>query len=55
MAFFAFGLNCYLTSQALRDNDDALLSFVTRHPVLAPGAFVAIYALVVALSVPGGR
>ncbi len=53
-AFFAFGLNRYLTLQALHDYDDALRAFVTRNPLLAPAAYVAAYALVVALSVPGG-
>lgn len=54
VAFFAFGLNRYLTLQALHDNDDALRAFVTRHPLLSPATYVAAYALVVALSVPGG-
>jgi uncharacterized membrane protein YdjX (TVP38/TMEM64 family) len=54
VAFFVFGLNRYLTLQALHDNDDALRAFVIRHPLLARAAFVAVYALVVALSVPGG-
>ena len=54
VAFFAFGLNRYLTLEALHDNDDALRAFVIQNPLLAPAAFVAAYALVVALSVPGG-
>lgn len=53
-AFFGFGLNHHLTLQALRDNGDALGAFVSWHPLLAPAAFVAVYAVVVALSVPGG-
>jgi uncharacterized membrane protein YdjX (TVP38/TMEM64 family) len=54
IAFFASGLNRYLTWAALHDNDLALRAFVDRHPILAPVAFVAAYALVIALSVPGG-
>ncbi|MDE2229449.1 MAG: TVP38/TMEM64 family protein [Alphaproteobacteria bacterium] len=54
IAFFASGLNRYLTWAALHDNDLALHAFVGRHPILAPVAFVVAYALVIALSVPGG-
>ncbi len=53
-AFFALDLNRYLSLQALHDNDEALRSFAAQHQLLAPAAFVAVYALVVALSVPGG-
>ncbi|MGI9417601.1 MAG: TVP38/TMEM64 family protein, partial [Geminicoccaceae bacterium] len=53
-AFFAFGLNDYLTFDALREHRGILLAFVADHPLTAPLAFIAIYALATALSVPGG-
>lgn len=53
-AFFALGLNRYLTLQTLHDNDDMLHGLVTRHPLFALVAYIAVYALVVALSIPGG-
>jgi uncharacterized membrane protein YdjX (TVP38/TMEM64 family) len=39
---------------ALRDHDLVLRAFVARNPLLAAAVFVAIYALVVGLSLPGG-
>lgn len=54
VAFFAFGLNRYLTLQSLRENDRILRGFAAQHPLLAPAAYVVIYAGAVALSVPGG-
>jgi len=54
IAFFASGLDQYLTWAALHDHDMVLRAFVGRHPILAPVAFVVAYALVIALSVPGG-
>ena len=53
-AFFALGLDDYVSFEALRDNRERLLGFVAAHPVVAPLAFVLVYAAVVALSVPGG-
>lgn len=53
-AFFAFGLNQYLTFEALSEHRGTLLAFVADHPFTAPLAFIAIYALATALSVPGG-
>src|SRR5579864_5744993 len=53
IAFFALGLNRYLTFQALAEHRDWLLAMVARHGVLAPIAFIAVYAATVALSVPG--
>jgi uncharacterized membrane protein YdjX (TVP38/TMEM64 family) len=52
--FFALGLNRYLTLQALHEHEAALRAIVSRRPVFAAVGFVAIYALVVALSLPGG-
>ena len=51
---FALGLDDYLSFDALRDNRNALTHFVGSNAVLAVLAFVAIYALSTALSLPGG-
>jgi len=53
-AFFALGLHDYLSFEALRQHRELLLGLVEQHPFLAPLAFMAVYAAVVALSVPGG-
>jgi len=53
VAFFALGLNRYLTFQSLAENRDWLLAMVARHGIIAPIAFIAVYAVTVALSVPG--
>jgi uncharacterized membrane protein YdjX (TVP38/TMEM64 family) len=53
IAFFAFGFSHYLTVEALRANGARLSMFASVHPVLAPLAFMAIYAGIVALSLPG--
>jgi uncharacterized membrane protein YdjX (TVP38/TMEM64 family) len=53
-AFFALGLGRYLTFQALAEHRDWLLGEVARLGPAAALAFIAIYAVVVALSVPGG-
>jgi uncharacterized membrane protein YdjX (TVP38/TMEM64 family) len=50
----ATGLQRYLTFDALRDNRAWLLDLVARHFAVAAVGFVAIYIVVVALSVPGG-
>ncbi len=52
-AFFLFDLDRFLSFDALADNREALLAWQRSHEVLAVGAFIAIYALVVALSLPG--
>lgn len=52
--FFAFGLNRYVSFQALKDNRQVLLSFVAAQPVGAVLVYMAIYALSTALSLPGG-
>jgi uncharacterized membrane protein YdjX (TVP38/TMEM64 family) len=54
VAFFALGLNRYLSLSALADNREALLAWVQRSGALAPLAFIAVYAVAVATSVPGG-
>ena len=52
-AVFALGLDRYLTLDALRDNRSALLDIVKSNAVAAGAAFIATYAAVVALSLPG--
>jgi uncharacterized membrane protein YdjX (TVP38/TMEM64 family) len=54
VAAFAFGLDDYLSFDALRQHRTGLLAFVGTNGVLAMVLFVAIYAAVVALSLPGG-
>ena len=53
-AFFALGLNHYVSFDALREHRDVLSSFVAHNPLLAPLAYMVIYAVVVAFSLPGG-
>ena len=53
-AFFALGLDQYVSFEALREHRDVLVDFVAYNPLLAPLAFMVIYAFVVAFSLPGG-
>ncbi len=53
-AVFAFGLEEYLSFDALRDNREVLTAFVQQNYTVALLAFVAIYAVATALSLPGG-
>jgi uncharacterized membrane protein YdjX (TVP38/TMEM64 family) len=52
--FFAAGLGRYLSWEAFRDNRQWLLDEIARLGFLAPVVFIAVYATVAALSVPGG-
>lgn len=52
--FFVLGLDDYLSFEALRAHRADLVAFVARHPVAAGLGYMATYAVVVALSVPGG-
>jgi uncharacterized membrane protein YdjX (TVP38/TMEM64 family) len=52
--FFGLDLDQYLRFDVLRDNRDLLLSLVEQYGLLASFAYMAIYALVVAFSLPGG-
>ncbi len=52
-AVFASGLHNYLTFDALKEHREALLGFVAANPLLAPLAFILVYALATSLSVPG--
>ena len=53
-AAYAFGLHRYLTLDALRDNRAALSAFVASNYIVAALAYMAIYIVVVALSLPAG-
>jgi uncharacterized membrane protein YdjX (TVP38/TMEM64 family) len=54
VAVFALDLDHYLTFAALREHREALTAFVDRHMLLAGLIYIVAYALVIALSVPGG-
>ena len=54
IAFFLFDLDQYVTFDALREHREALIALVDQNAVLAALAYMAIYALAVALSLPGG-
>lgn len=51
---FALGLDRYLTLAALQAHREALNDFVTAHQAAASALFVLVYAVAVALSIPGG-
>jgi hypothetical protein len=53
-AFFALGLQRYVSFEALREHRSELVTFVASHPALAPFIYVSVYALATALSLPGG-
>jgi uncharacterized membrane protein YdjX (TVP38/TMEM64 family) len=53
-AFFAFGLNEYLTFDTLRQNRVWLLQQVEESALLAALAYIGLYIAVVAFSLPGG-
>ena len=52
--FFGFGLDRYISFDALRDNREVLLGLVEQYGLLASLAYMATYATVVAFSLPGG-
>lgn len=54
VAFFASGLSSYLNLDLLRDNRDALRSWVHEHKPEAIALFVAAYVVVAAMSLPIG-
>lgn len=54
VAFFALGLNRYISFQTLRENREALLTWVNTAGWLAPLTYMAVYTTVVAFSLPGG-
>ena len=53
-AFFALGLGRYLTFQSLAEHREWLLHWVQRLGLLAPLAFILIYAALIAVSIPVG-
>ena len=53
-AALALDLDRFLTFDALRENREALSRFVAANLVLAALIFVGVYAVAIALSVPGG-
>jgi uncharacterized membrane protein YdjX (TVP38/TMEM64 family) len=53
IAFFAFGLDSYVTFDSLKQNRDWLLGQVSEHRMTTVLAFIAIYAAIAAFSVPG--
>jgi len=53
-AFFAFGLHRYLSFEQLQAHRHALLDWVARNGVVAALLYGAMYALMVAFSIPGG-
>ena len=52
-AFFAFGLDEYLSLEHLQQSKAAIDRYREAQPVAASGAFVALYIAVTALSLPG--
>ena len=54
VAAYALGLHKYLTLDALRDNRAALSAYVSAHTVTAALAYMTLYMVVVALSLPAG-
>ena len=53
-AAFALGLDHYVSFEHLERNRARLLELVHRHSVLAPFAFMLVYATAIGLSMPGG-
>ena len=54
IAFFAVGLDEHLTFKSLHDHRMLLEDYIAAHMTLAPLIFIALYAVVVAFSLPGG-
>lgn len=52
-AFFALGGHRYVGFDTLEHHREALKEVVAAHPVTAPVAFIAVYAVMVAFSIPG--
>ncbi|MBM3554619.1 MAG: TVP38/TMEM64 family protein [Alphaproteobacteria bacterium] len=54
VAFFALGLDRHVGFQTLKDNREWLAGRIADHPILAPLAYMALYVVTVAFSLPGG-
>ena len=52
-AFFAFGLQHYLTLEALKARQQELDAYRATHPLVLAGGFFVAYVIVTALSLPG--
>ncbi len=52
-AAFAFGLHDYLSYEALCEHSDQLIAWVNAYGFVAPLVYMLVYAIVVALSLPG--
>jgi uncharacterized membrane protein YdjX (TVP38/TMEM64 family) len=52
--FYGFGLDDYVTFDALREHRETMLALVAAHSLLAPLIFMLIYVAAVAFSLPGG-
>jgi uncharacterized membrane protein YdjX (TVP38/TMEM64 family) len=53
LAAYASGLGHYLSLDTLRDNRHTLLAWTDANPIQAALAYMALYALMVAVSLPG--
>jgi len=53
-AFFALGLDRYVSLSTLHENRDLLLGWVQDHPLLTRAGYVVAYALAIAFSLPVG-
>jgi uncharacterized membrane protein YdjX (TVP38/TMEM64 family) len=51
--FFVFDLGRFLTLESLRTNRDALTTFYQKNRFITAGAFIALYIIQTALSLPG--
>src|SRR5512145_680582 len=51
---FAMGWHRYVTITVLAENREALRGLIDAHRLLSLAAFVALYATIVSLSLPGG-
>ena len=52
--FFGLGLDQYVSLSALREHRESLEAFVSVNAILASGIYILIYAVAVAISIPGG-
>ena len=51
--FFAFDLGRFFTLESLKTNRDVLTSFYQKNRLITAGAFIAVYIIQTALSLPG--
>ncbi len=54
IAFFAFGLDEYVSLEVLKENRQLLLDYVAQNAALASIVFLLVYTVAVAFSIPGG-